>query len=116
MVDDSTLQSTSLTERVVLHELAELERDDRTPAQATDVLRECRGWLGDLEAVVGDRLTEGDLVRACRRLEDRGLVTGTRPEATSPVGKGRPGYELAVDVEAVRECVREDERLAGLPA
>jgi len=91
-------------------------RADRTPAQATDVLQACRGRLEDLETVVGSRLTEGDLVKACRTLEDRGLVTGKRPERTSPVGKGRPAYELDVDVETVRTFVREDDRLSELPA
>jgi len=116
MPDSTSLESASVTERLVLHELAELEREDRTPAQATDVLSECRDRLQALESVVGGRLTEGDLVKACRTLEDRGLVTGQRPETTSPVGKGRPAYELDVDVETVRESVREDDRLAELPA
>lgn len=116
MTGASSLESTSVTERLVLYELAELERDDRTPAQTTDVLRECRGLLAELDDVVGSRLAEGDLVSACRTLEDRGLVTEDEPDATSPVGKGRPGYELDVDVETVREFVRDDERLDGLPA
>ena len=115
MTATSSLESTSVTERLVLHELAELERDGRTPAQATDVLVECRGRLTELDVVVVGRLTEGDLVRACRTLEDRGLVTENLPDSTSPVGKGRPAYDLAVDTETVREFVRDDERLAGLP-
>ncbi|SFR86316.1 hypothetical protein SAMN05216559_0204 [Halomicrobium zhouii] len=116
MPDTTSLDSTSVTERLVLHELAELDRADRTPAQATDVLQACRGRLEELETVVGSRLTEGDLVRACRTLEDRGLVTGNRPERTSPVGKGRPAYELDVEVETVREFVSDDDRLSELPA
>jgi hypothetical protein len=115
MTESSSLESTSVTERLVLCELAELERDGRTPAQATDVLRACRGRLEEMEEVVGGRLTEGDLVRACRTLADRGLVDEDDPDATSPVGKGRPYYELAVEPETVREFVRDDERLAGLP-
>lgn len=115
MTDDSSLASTSVTERLVLHELAELDRNGRTPVQATDVLRECRDRLPAMEDVVGDRLTESELVRACRTLEERGLVSGTRPESTSPVGKGRPRYELDVDARRVREFVREDDRLTGLP-
>ena len=116
MTGDSSLDSTSVTERLVLYELAELEADGRTPARATDVLRTCRGHLEGLDEVVGGRLTEGDLVRSCRTLEDRGLVSETKPDSTSPVGKGRPAYELAVEREAVREFVRDDERLDGLPA
>lgn len=116
MEDDTPLESTSITERLVLHELAELEQKNQTPAQATDVLRECRGRLGELDEVVGGRLSEGDLVRACRTLEDRGFVTEDKPDATSPVGKGRPGYELDVDTETVREFLRDDDRLQGLPA
>lgn len=116
MSDEPALESTSVTERLVLYELAELDRDGRTPAQATDVLTSCRGRLGDLDDVVGGRLSEADLMSACRTLEDRGLVEEQTPGATSPVGKGRPAYELAVEAETVREFVAEDDRLTGLSA
>lgn len=116
MTGDSTLDGTSVTERLVLHELAELERQGRTPAEALDVLSKCRERLVGLDEIAGGRLTEADLVRSCRRLDDEGLVTEIEGDDTSPVGKGRPSYELDVDAAAVRELVRDDDRFEGLPA
>ena len=115
MTDRAALEGTSVTERLVLNELAALERDGVTPAQAVDVLGRCRDRLEHLDEVVGGRLTEGELVRACRTLQDRGVVSEIQPETTSPVGKGRPAYELDVGPETVHAFVREDDRLTGLP-
>lgn len=114
MTTNSSLESTTVTERLVLHELAGLEAEGRTPARATDVLGSCRGRLADLEDVVGGRLSEADVVGACRTLADKGLVTEQTPDATSPVGKGRPAYELAVDAAIVRESLAEDDRFHRL--
>lgn len=116
MTDRSALEGTSLTERLVLNELAALERNGRTPVQAMDVLGRCRERLEQLDEVAGGRLTEGELVRACRTLRDRGVVSEIQPDATSPVGKGRPAYELDAETETVQSVVREDARLTGLPA
>ena len=113
MTDESALEGTSATERVVLFELAELSEGDRTPAQAPAILRGCRDRLDALDDVVAGRVTEADLVRSCRALEAEGLVTEREPDATSPAGKGRPAYDLAVDPDAVRAVVGDDDRFVG---
>lgn len=113
MTDRSVLESTSVTERLVLFELAEFDESGRTPAQAPAILKECRDRLETLEEVAGGRLNEAELLRACHALNEQGLVSEVRPDETSPVGKGRPAYDIDVDPAAIREFVGEDDRFAG---
>lgn len=110
MTDRSAIEATGVTERLVLLELAAAERRGGTPTPALDVLDGCRSRLEALEEVAAGRFTEADLVRACRRLDERGLVTQVEPDERSPVGKGRPAYELAADPDAIRTVVSDDDR------
>lgn len=114
MTDISKIERTSVTERLVLHGLVELERRDRTPAETLDVLEQCRDDLDRLDEFVAGRLTEADLVRACRTLSERELVAEIEPDATSPVGKGRPAYGLDADPDDVFAVVSGDDRFEGL--
>lgn len=114
MTERSDLESTDLTERVVLFELAERDGDDDTPASALDLLDGCRSRVRALDGVTGGKLTEADLVRACRSLAATDLVRERPAPETSPVGKGRPAFDLAVEAATVREFVRDDDRLAGV--
>lgn len=109
-MSESELESTSGTERLVLLALAEFERSDRAPAQALAVLDQCRDHLEAVEGVVGESLSEADLMRACRELQAADLVAEHSSDQTSPVGKGRPEFELAVDPSAVEELLAGDDR------
>lgn len=110
MTDDAALDSTSPTERVVLYELATLAEADETPVRVPTVLKRCRERLETVDTVVTSRVSEADVARSCRTLADEGLLERSAAEETSPVGKGRPSYDVAVDPTTVREVVREDER------
>lgn len=116
MDEESEFDDASLTERFVLLALAELQEDDRTPANALALLDRCREREEERSEVVCGRFSEADLVSACRSLAGRGLVAEADAGETSPAGKGRPEYDLseAVDVAAVRELAREDERLTWI--
>lgn len=113
MAEASEFDDASLTERFVLLALAELDEDGETPANALALLDRCREREAELSDVVCGRFSEGDLVSACRSLAGRGLVAEAEAGETSPAGKGRPEYRLAddVDVGAVRDLAREDDRL-----
>ncbi|WIV68406.1 hypothetical protein [Natrialbaceae archaeon AArc-T1-2] len=105
MTDRTDLESTSLTDRLVLLGLTELRQRGETPAQTHDLREICRKQLPDeSEAVVGS-VAEPDVMRSLYTLESAGLVEETEPESTSPVGKGRPAYALAVDPDAVVDAV-----------
>lgn len=108
METDSSLQSTSMTERLVMRELADLREQGRTPVQAPALVSQTRDRLDAYDEIIGCRVTEADVVRCCRSLEDRDLVRSSKPELNSPAGMGRPAYELTVNPETVREFVREN--------
>lgn len=114
MADSEALDSTSATDRLVLLALAEYDAAGETPVQALEVLEKCRDHLDDLEGVVGDKLSEGELMRSCRSLQSTGLVEERPADQTSPTGKGRPEFDLAVDPAAVEETVRGDDRFADV--
>ncbi len=99
MSEISGLDTMSRTECLVLLGLVELECHDRTPVQTHELRRICRnGVVG--ECVVGS-VSEADVMRSLYRLEAADVVEEVTPESTSPTGKGRPSYELAVDPETV---------------
>ncbi|SFS10095.1 hypothetical protein SAMN05216559_3659 [Halomicrobium zhouii] len=111
MTDQSAIRSTSVLERIVLDEFATLADSGRTPVQAPTLVGQCRGRLETFDDVVGSRCSEADVVRCCRSLADRGLLTTVELSEKSAVGMGRPAYELAFDPAVLREVVEEDERL-----
>lgn len=101
MTAQSDIESTSLTERLVLLGLAALHHQEETPAQTHELCETCRERLpGESESVVGT-VDEPDVMRSLYTLEAEGFVEEREPDATSPVGKGRPAYTLAVDPDAV---------------
>jgi hypothetical protein len=104
------IESTSLTQRVVLLGLADLSTSDETPAHAPTVLRTCSEAVDDVDGDVVGRLTESDGARALNELETTGLVESIS-DAESPTGKGRPRYRLAVDRTFLLDALGEDDRL-----
>lgn len=99
----------TLPQRTVLSSVAALEADGETPAHANVISQACRELAEELDDV--GTLTEAEVGRALNALEAEGFVSVPSMEDTSPTGKGRPAYELAVDVETVREALAADERL-----
>lgn len=108
------LESTDVTERVVLAELAECTRNGECPIATLELLEGCRQRVAELDDVVAGRFTEVDLLRSCQSLAATDLVREKPPAEDSPVGKGRPSYELAVDAEAVRKFCGDDDVFASL--
>lgn len=109
MALDSTLDSLSLTEQVVLLGLVAVHRADETPAQTHELRRHCNRFVDGVEADVVGKLTEADVMRSLYRLEDDGFIEEVDVGERSPTGKGRPAYELDVPEEAVSDGV--DDRL-----
>ncbi|MGQ3411933.1 hypothetical protein ACT4ML_06675 [Natrinema sp. LN54] len=112
MSDESPFESISLTNQVVLLGVTELAREDETPVQTHDLRRHCRRQLSEVDTEVVGTITEADVIRSLYRLEDEGLVDEVEPTETSPTGKGRPAYTLAVTAGRVYDGV-DDELLNG---
>lgn len=100
----------ALPQRVVLLGLVSLDEDGETPAPVNVVMRRCQEFTDSIEDI--GKLTEAEVGRGLNRLEAEGLVEVPSMEETSPVGKGRPAYELAADADAVADALAADERLA----
>ncbi|MDS0473902.1 hypothetical protein [Natrinema sp. 1APR25-10V2] len=105
MSETATFDSLSLTNQVVLLGVADLAADDETPIQTHTVRQHCRQHLENVDTEVVGTITEADVIRSLYRLEDAGLVEEREPSSSSPTGKGRPAYSLAVSVDAVYDGV-----------
>lgn len=112
MANESPFDSLSLTDQVVLLAVAELAGEDESPVQTHELRRYCKRQLPAAETEVVGTITEADAIRSLYRLEAEDLVEEISAAETSPTGKGRPAYRLAVSAETVSEGVA-DELLTG---
>lgn len=108
------IASRSLSGRIVLLCLADLEYSASTPAHTGEVVGVTRDLLDTVEQDLVDSLSEAAVNRALNRLEADGLVEMSTPTGTSPTGKGRPQYSLAVEPEAVVDPLDDDDEVAPL--
>ena len=104
--------SLTLPQRVVLLGVADLSADEETPAKANHIIRRSKA-LAEMTDDVGT-LTEAEVDSALNRLEAEGLVSVPEMDDTSPVGKGRPAYNLNSGLENVLTVADEDDRLGTL--
>jgi len=110
MSDDIT--SLSLSGRVVLLTVAHLSQTNETPAHTGQVIRANADHLDAVEADTLGKISEAEVSRALNRLESEELVEMASQSERSPVGKGRPVYSLAVEVETVLESLADDDDVA----
>ncbi|WP_436902889.1 hypothetical protein [Halovenus halobia] len=108
------LASRSLSGRIVLLCLADLEYTAKTPVHTGEVIGELRDLLDAIDEHLLDSLSEAAVNRALNRLEADGLVEMSSPSGTSPTGKGRPQYTLAADSGDVVSSLADDDEVAPL--
>ncbi|QCC49898.1 hypothetical protein [Halapricum salinum] len=106
-----TLDDCSLPQRVVLLGLATLEQDDESPAQVNVITRRAQTESESVDDI--GRLTEAEVDRALNVLEAESIVTVPSIDDSSPVGKGRPAYELDTDVDVLLDELDDDDRLTA---
>ncbi|SFB68900.1 hypothetical protein SAMN05444422_101194 [Halobiforma haloterrestris] len=104
------IDAISQLEQAVLLGVVILHQADETPVDTHEIGRTCRKEIAEGSDRLGT-IREADVIRSLYRLEDEDLVEEIDANRTSPTGKGRPAYELAVDPDAVYEAV--DEALLG---
>lgn len=108
----ANLEETSLAQRIVLCCLADAAESGETPLNTAEIREASADRLDDPETEEMGHLSEADVMRALNGLSETEVVEERRPDDRSPVGKGRPEYSLGVGVEAVRECLADDDRVA----
>mgnify|MGYP002762416122 CR=1 FL=1 len=104
----------TLSSRVVLLSMADLELTDSTPAHTGEVIRKTKDCIDTVDADTLGRLSEAEVNRALNRLEVDGLVEMDQSDNTSPTGKGRPAYALDIDPDDVVSALANDEDVARL--
>jgi len=113
MSETLDLDGLDLTHRVVLLGVVELDDDGETPVHAGEVRAHCADALASVEGDVVGTLTEAEVARTLNELDAAGALEGSRDD-TSPSGKGRPGFRLAVADEAALDALADDNRLGSL--
>lgn len=108
----SAIESTSLTERIVLLAIADASVSGETPVASVDIRPRCFDLADHVETELLSTPSEADVMRALSVLGSEPYVDERQSE-TSPVGKGRPQYELNADPDAVLDALASDHRLEG---
>jgi len=104
------LDATTLVQRLTLLGIARLSEAGRTPVHAGEITRVCAEEAAAVDGVVGT-VSEADVTRALNELDAEGHVETTDADKRSPVGKGRPTYELAYGTTTLIEYFDDDDRL-----
>jgi len=103
-------ESTTFVQRIVLCCLTQRTESDRGPADAAELRTMAKDLLETAEdppAGIGS-VSEGDIARALNGLAGDEFVEEIRPEDRSPVGKGRPKYDLDVDPDEIRAALDDE--------
>ncbi|OAQ52741.1 hypothetical protein HTG_10465 [Natrinema mahii] len=108
MSNASRFESISLTNQAVLLGLADLATEGETPVQTHNVRQHCKQRLSGVDTEVVGTISEADVIRSLYRLEEAELVEEVPPAETSPTGKGRPAYALAVESDTVYDGVADE--------
>ncbi|MFC7072909.1 hypothetical protein ACFQJ7_13460 [Halovenus rubra] len=104
------IESTTLTERLVLLALADAEVRSQTPVASVDIKQHCLELAESVDTEVVSTPDESDVMRALGVLGAAPYVEEVQPE-TSPVGKGRPQYALDTEPADVLQKLADDNRL-----
>jgi len=94
-----TLDSVRPFEQFILLSVAELAAEGQTPAHSYDVTKTAKARLEDVDRDTFGGVERQTVIRTLGSLADDGLLA--KAETRSPIGKGRPAYELAVDTDHV---------------
>lgn len=108
----SAVQSSSLTEKIVLLALADATISEETPVASVDIRPRCQSLLDDVDTDVVSLPKETDIMRALSTLGTEPYVNETS-SSTSPTGKGRPRYELDTAISSVLDALESDEQLSA---
>jgi len=110
-MDGDSLDSLSLVQRLSLLSIAAAVADGTDPVDSREVSERTTALLDRVDAAVVSRPTERDVMSALSGLGAEPYVEEHQDDR-SPTGKGRPGYTLAADVDAVLDALVTDDRLS----
>lgn len=108
---DEPLDSIRPFEQFVLLSVVELTAEDAAPVHSFEVAETARAHLDDIDRDPFGGVERQEVISALQTLADVGLLEKTKAE--SPTGKGRPGYELAVESGVVLDALEGAEGLGS---
>lgn len=114
MAERDVLEDTTLLQRVVLLGVLSLRENGDTPTSSDEIRRVCNECENRANEESVGSLSESDVIRTMNRLVDSRVIEERPATQTSPVGKGRPTYALAVDPDSVHGVLTTDDRLEDL--
>jgi len=94
--------------------VVELSEEGETPAHSYEVTGRAKARLDDLDRDPFGGIERGEVIKALGSLAEANLLS--KGETTSPVGKGRPAYELAVESGSVVEELRGEDGVGSYAA
>lgn len=100
-------------ERFVLLAVADLADETDGPVHSFDVRERCTAHTGDVTCAEGG-VERAAVLQALESLVEVGVLDET--ESSSPVGKGRPGFELTGDPAAVIDALVGDDAVGAYAA
>jgi hypothetical protein len=106
--------SMTFVQRITLYCLVDMAEAGRTPADAAEIKSEAKRILEAADGQPVGSLSDADVIRSLAGLADTDLVDEQRPEDRSPVGKGRPQYDLDAEAARLRNELETDEELNNL--
>lgn len=106
------LESTTLTQQLVLLGVARRTVCDNETPHSAEVRKTCLAFLDDVEGDVVGKISEADVMRRLSELEAEELLEQVDVADQSPVGKGRPKYDLNVAAATVLNRFEDDDRVA----
>lgn len=110
MSDQPDITEFSLTERVVLLGIADAAAADETPVASWEVRERIERVIRFVDTETVSTPTEAEAAGALNTLATDPAI-GEHQSGSSPTGKGRPRYDLAVELEAVLDALAADDRL-----
>lgn len=106
---ESAIESATPVQRFVLLAVVDLASREESPVHSYDVKRTCESLSEVIEGELFAGVSRQEVINALTALEEDGLLREERVE--SPVGKGRPAYELAVPAGTVLDALGDDGRV-----
>lgn len=110
-MDDGSLDSLSLVQRLSLLSIAAAVADGTDPVDSREVRERSTELLDEVDAAVVSQPTERDVMSALSGLAAEPYVEEHQDDQ-SPTGKGRPGYTLTTDVDTIFDGLAADDRLS----
>lgn len=106
-MSETAVESATPFQRFVLVAVADLTSRGEQAVHSYDVKRVCEEHIDAIQQELFGGVTRREVIAALSALSEAGVLEETT--VSSPVGKGRPAYELATGVDEVLDSLADDE-------